>query len=81
MQQWYVRRERQFRIAMFFSAAALAGAFGGILAYGIAFMDGIAGLGGWSWIFILEGILTFVVGILAYFFVVSKRSVAGMPSI
>lgn len=56
---------------MFFSAAALAGAFGGILAYGIAFMDGVGGLGGWAWIFILEGILTTVVGVLAYFFVVN----------
>lgn len=30
---WYQRRERQFRISLFFSAAALAGSFGGILAY------------------------------------------------
>ncbi|PTD07611.1 putative transporter [Fusarium culmorum] len=34
---WYKRRERQFRISLFFRAASLAGAFGGILAYeGIA---------------------------------------------
>jgi hypothetical protein len=25
-------------------------------------MDGIAGLNGWAWIFILEGILTVIVG-------------------
>jgi len=30
---WYKRRERQFRISLFFGAAALAGSFGGILAY------------------------------------------------
>lgn len=30
---WYKRQERQFRVALFFSAASLAGAFGGILAY------------------------------------------------
>ena len=29
----YKRRERQYRISLFFSAASLAGAFGGILAY------------------------------------------------
>ncbi|GJD03998.1 major facilitator superfamily transporter [Colletotrichum higginsianum] len=34
---WYKRRERQYRISLFFSAASLAGAFGGILAWeGIA---------------------------------------------
>jgi MFS family permease len=30
---WYQRRERQFRISLFFGFAALAGSFGGILAY------------------------------------------------
>lgn len=47
----YKRKERQFRVALFFSAAALAGAFGGILAYGIAHMDGVAGLEGWNWMY------------------------------
>lgn len=36
------------------SAATLAGAFSGLLAYGIGFMDGVAGYSGWRWIFILE---------------------------
>jgi sugar phosphate permease len=29
-------------------------------------MDGVAGLGGWRWIFILEGIVTVVVGATLY---------------
>lgn len=29
-------------------------------------MDGIAGLGGWAWIFILEGIVTVLVALWAY---------------
>jgi sugar phosphate permease len=33
LSMWYKRSERQYRIALFFSAASLAGAFGGILAY------------------------------------------------
>ena len=66
---WYVRKERQFRVALFFSAAALAGAFGGILAYGIAYMDGVGGAAGWQWIFILEGILTVIIGAFAYLFI------------
>ena len=32
-----------------------AGAFSGLLAYGISFMHGIAGLLGWSWIFVSWG--------------------------
>lgn len=72
----YLRRERQYRISLFFSAASLAGAFGGILAWAIAHMKGIRGLGGWRWIFILEGILTCVVAVLAYFFLVDNLETA-----
>ncbi|KUI71877.1 hypothetical protein VM1G_07478 [Cytospora mali] len=64
--QWYCRHECGFRMAMFFSAATLAGAFGGILARGIAEMSGVGGLGAWSWIFILEGLLSIVVSFSAY---------------
>ncbi|KAI1762670.1 MFS general substrate transporter [Hypoxylon sp. FL1150] len=66
---WYKRRERQYRISLFFSAASLAGAFGGILAYGIGRMGGIVWANGWRWIFILEGILTVLVAAAAYAFI------------
>lgn len=46
---WYCRFELQRRLAVFYSAASLAGAFSGILAYGIQHMDGIGGLEGWRW--------------------------------
>lgn len=46
---WYCRYEVQVRQALFFSAASVAGAFSGLLAYGISFMDGVAGLAGWRW--------------------------------
>ncbi|KXJ96059.1 major facilitator superfamily domain-containing protein [Microdochium bolleyi] len=64
---WYCRHEIQLRQAMFFSAASIAGAFSGLLAFGIAKMDGVAGLEGWRWIFILEGIVTVLVAIMAFF--------------
>ncbi|KAH6611729.1 major facilitator superfamily domain-containing protein [Chaetomium sp. MPI-SDFR-AT-0129] len=66
---WYQRRERQFRISLFFGFAALAGSFGGILAYGIGHMGGIVWENGWRWIFILEGIATVLVAVAAYGFI------------
>ncbi|OQE41452.1 hypothetical protein PENCOP_c005G01899 [Penicillium coprophilum] len=63
---WYKRSEFGLRMAIFFSAAALAGSFGGLLAAAIGKMDGIGGKAGWSWIFILEGLLTFVIGIASF---------------
>ncbi|KAJ5372989.1 Major facilitator superfamily domain general substrate transporter [Penicillium concentricum] len=63
---WYRRSEFGVRMAIFFSAAALAGSFGGLLAAAIAKMDGVAGKPGWSWIFILEGLLTFMIGVASF---------------
>jgi MFS family permease len=53
LSMWYKRDERQYRISLFFSCASLAGAFGGILAWGIAHMRHVGGYNGWRWIFIL----------------------------
>lgn len=64
---WYCRHEIQLRQALFFSAASIAGAFSGLLAYAIAKMDGVGGLEGWRWIFILEGIVTVIVALASYY--------------
>jgi len=66
---YYLRRERSWRVAVFFGGAALAGAFGGIFAYTIGLMNGVGGRKGWQWIFILEGILTVIVSLVSYFIV------------
>ncbi|KAJ6521968.1 MFS general substrate transporter [Mycena vulgaris] len=73
---WYPRHMLQWRIGLFFGAASMAGAFSGLLAYGINFMSGTHGLLGWSWIFILEGIATVVVGFMAFFILVDFPSTA-----
>ncbi|KAF2740475.1 MFS general substrate transporter [Polyplosphaeria fusca] len=65
---WYRRHEVGLRMAIFFSAATAAGAFGGLLARGIMRMDGACGLGAWSWIFIIEGSITVVAALSAYWF-------------
>ena len=52
---YYKRNERHWRVAAFFGGAAIAGAFGGVLAWAIGHMKGIRGLEGWQWLFILEG--------------------------
>ncbi|KAH7921920.1 MFS general substrate transporter [Leucogyrophana mollusca] len=66
---YYRRNERSWRVAIFFGGAALSGAFGGILAYAIGNMNGVGGRKGWQWIFILEGIITCAISLIAYFVV------------
>ncbi|KAI0362468.1 major facilitator protein [Trametes cingulata] len=66
---WYRREEAQKRYSFLFSSASLAGGFGGLLASAIGKLDGVRGYHGWRWIFILEGLLTVVIAIAAYFIV------------
>ena len=66
---WYRRSEFGIRAAIFFSAAAVSGSFGGLLAAAIGKMDGIGGKRGWAWIFILEGLATILIAIVSYWMV------------
>lgn len=43
----YRREEQAKRVAYLFSCTALSGAFGGLLAYALLQMDGVAGRAGW----------------------------------
>ncbi|KAF2707100.1 MFS general substrate transporter [Pleomassaria siparia CBS 279.74] len=63
---WYRRHECGLRMAIFFSAATAAGAFGGLFAYGIMELDGKRGVSAWSWIFIIEGAITIAIALAAY---------------
>ncbi|GKU20499.1 unnamed protein product [Fusarium langsethiae] len=64
---FYTKKEYALRIGYLFVSAAIAGSLGGLLAYGIGHMDGVAGLRGWRWIIIIEGIPTFILGIAVWF--------------
>lgn len=62
---WYRRYECGLRMAIVFSAATLGASFGGLLCYLISNMGGIAGRPSWAWIFIMEGLATILVALLA----------------
>ncbi|GLB33791.1 putative transporter [Lyophyllum shimeji] len=61
----YRRHEFQLRVGIFYASASLSGAFGGLLATAITKMEGVGGLAGWRWIFILEGLATIIASIIA----------------
>jgi MFS family permease len=65
---WYRNREQSLRLALVYAAAALAGSLGGILAFGILRLDGAGGLGGWQWLFIIEGVPSILAGIVTWFY-------------
>lgn len=67
---WYMPKDLALRISYFYCASALSGAFSGLLAAAIAKMDGIGGLEGWRWIFILEGLMSVVLGVMCFFLLI-----------
>lgn len=66
---WYSPKELHTRMTVFYSAASIAGAFSGLLAYGIGHLDYTWGYRGWRWIYVLEGLLAVVVGAVSFFWI------------
>ena len=53
---WYKREELATRGAIFFATSAVAGAFNGMISYGIAkSLTGANGWEPWRWLFLIEG--------------------------
>jgi MFS family permease len=65
---WYTKKELAVRISTLYAAGQMAGAFGGLLGSAImSGMEGKAGLPAWRWLFIIEGVATIPVAIVAIF--------------
>uniref|UniRef100_A0A8H7K8H4 Major facilitator superfamily (MFS) profile domain-containing protein n=1 Tax=Bionectria ochroleuca TaxID=29856 RepID=A0A8H7K8H4_BIOOC len=56
----YKREEQGRRIAYLFGSVALAGMFGGLFATGITKIGHAHGLNAWSWLYLIEGCVSFV---------------------
>ena len=64
---WYPTNQIALRIAIFYACGQFSGTISGLLAYAISFMNGLSGLAGWRWMFILEGIPAILCGIYTWF--------------
>lgn len=60
---FYTKKEIATRISILYTANICGTAFAGLIAIGVFKMDGTAGLEGWRWLFILLGIITFVISV------------------
>ncbi|PGH15941.1 hypothetical protein AJ79_02108 [Helicocarpus griseus UAMH5409] len=67
---WYAKFEMARRYSVFYLIGSLGSALSGILAYGLMQLEGVEGLRGWRWIFIIEGVITCGIAIFAYIFIV-----------
>ncbi|KAE8234459.1 hypothetical protein CF326_g501 [Tilletia indica] len=64
---WYSRSEIGLRTSYLFVAAAVSGAFGGLLAAAIFNIPASSGRPPWAWLYFIEGAVTILAGIASYF--------------
>ena len=65
---FYTSKELSIRLSIFWSTLNIARVISALLAAGILKMRGIAGRPGWFWLFLLEGILTCVLAVIAFLY-------------
>ncbi len=61
---WFPAAERARAVALFMTATAMSGVIGGPISGALLELDGFAGLGGWQWLFLLEGLPAIALGFI-----------------
>jgi ACS family tartrate transporter-like MFS transporter len=69
---WFPSGERARAVAKFMTATSIAGVVGAELARVLLKLEGVGGLHGWQWLFLLEGLPTFLMGFSVLFFLKDK---------
>ena len=79
---WFPARERARAVSRFMIGSAVTGIVGNPLSGAILdYLGGVGGLAGWQWLFLLEGLPTIVLGILALFYLTDRPEQADwLPS-
>ncbi|KAG2229672.1 hypothetical protein INT48_008904 [Thamnidium elegans] len=66
---WYKNTELATRLTWFWGIQAFASAFSGLISFAIFRLSGVAGLYGWQWLFVIDGIFTHVIGFIAILYI------------
>jgi hypothetical protein len=64
---FYTSKELPVRLSFFWTSLSITGIISSLLAYAIFHLEGAHGIAGWRWLFLLEGLITLVVGIVSIF--------------
>ena len=60
--RWFPARDRARAIAGFMTAVVIAGIVGGPISGALLSLDGVGGLAGWQWLFVVEGLPAIALG-------------------
>jgi len=73
---WFPAADRGRAITIYLSGNSIAVIIGGPIAAGLLAMDGVGGLAGWQWLFILEGLPSVLLGVAAFWWLTERPQVA-----
>ena len=76
LKNWFPARARARTVARFMTAAPLSGVVGGPLSGALLGLHHKAGLAGWQWMFLLEGIPAIVLGAIVWAYLVDRPALA-----
>jgi MFS family permease len=71
---WYPRHYRAIIVGIFMVAIPVAGLVGSPISGAILYMDGLLGLGGWQWIFLLEAAPAVLLGLACFVWLTDQPS-------
>ena len=73
---WFPRRRRAQATALFYMGLPIANIVGGPLSGALMELDGFLGLWGHQWMFMIEGLIAVLVGVVAFFYLTDRPAKA-----
>jgi ACS family tartrate transporter-like MFS transporter len=76
LSQWYPEAQRARAIAAFMTAVPVSGVIGGPLSGALLTLNGVFGLAGWQWLFLVEGLPAILLGVIVLFYLTDPPEAA-----
>ncbi|HEY5991438.1 MAG TPA: MFS transporter [Candidatus Udaeobacter sp.] len=76
LSQWYPEAQRARAIAAFMTAVPVSGVIGGPLSGALLTLNGVFGLAGWQWLFLVEGLPAVLLGVIVLVYLTDRPETA-----
>ena len=67
MSYFYTKNELPLRLAGFWASSNICSIIASFIAFGVLHMRGVLGRAGWRWLFLIEGLITLIIGVIGFF--------------
>jgi MFS transporter, ACS family, tartrate transporter len=76
LSHWYPEGQRARAIAAFMTAVPVSGVIGGPLSGALLTLNGLFGLAGWQWLFLVEGVPAILLGVIVFVYLTDRPETA-----